>query len=164
MLRYGFWKMIWKPILMMATETTINTHLLIHCVQEVIELLILDRWFNSLRKSDAYMHQETNNHWFRWWLVTCSTPSHYLKQHWNIVNSSLRNKLQWNLKWTAYIFIQENAFVSVISEMAIILCWPQRVRESNAYTNVVQIMTFCLMVLSLSPRHIINQTNRNSFD
>ena len=25
-------------------------------------------------------------------------PSHYLNQFWNIVNSNLRNKLQWNLK------------------------------------------------------------------
>ena len=34
---------------------------------------------------------------------------HYLNQNWNILNSNLRNKLQWNLKQNSCIFIQENA-------------------------------------------------------
>ena len=34
-------------------------------------------------------------------------PSHYLKQCWNIVNWTLRNKLQWSFKRISYI---ENAF------------------------------------------------------
>ena len=38
--------------------------------------------------------------WFRKWLVAC----------WNIVNWTLRNKLQWNFNRNSYIFIiQENA-------------------------------------------------------
>ena len=32
------------------------------------------------------------------WLVAWSVPSHYLNQCWNIVNWTLRNKLQWNSK------------------------------------------------------------------
>ena len=32
--------------------------------------------------------------WFRWWLVACSAPSHYLKQCSIIVNWTLRNKFQ----------------------------------------------------------------------
>ena len=56
------------------------------------------RSVNSLRPSDAYMRQLLNHHWFRQWLVAWSAPSHYLNQWWNIVNSNLRNKLQWNLK------------------------------------------------------------------
>ena len=43
---------------------------------------------------------------------------HYLNQCWNIVNSNLRNKLQWNLNRNSYIFIQENAFENVVCEMA----------------------------------------------
>ena len=35
---------------------------------------------------------ESGQHWFRWWLVTYSAPSHYLNQWWVI-----RTKLQWNL-------------------------------------------------------------------
>ena len=44
---------------------------------------------------------------------------------WNIVNSSLRNKIQWNLKQNLCIFIQENAFENVVCEMASILSRPQ---------------------------------------
>ena len=58
-----------------------------------------------------------------WW-----SPGHYLKQCWNIVNWTLRNKLQWNFIWISNIFIQENAFESVICEMAAILSRPQCVK------------------------------------
>ena len=47
----------------------------------------------------------------------------YLNQCWNISNSNLRNKLQWNHKRNSYIFIQENAFENVC-EMAAILSQP----------------------------------------
>ena len=66
--------------------------------------------FNLLRPSDAYMHQETNHHWFRKWLVAWLAPSHYLNQCWNIINWTLGNKLQWNLNRKLNMFIQENAF------------------------------------------------------
>ena len=52
-------------------------------------------------------------------------PRHYLNQFWSIVNSKLRNKLQWNLKWKLYIFIQENVFPNVVCETAAILSRPQ---------------------------------------
>ena len=44
------------------------------------------RCLNSLMPSDAYMGQWTNHHWFRWWFVTWSAPSHYLNHCWNIVD------------------------------------------------------------------------------
>ena len=34
---------------------------------------------------------------FRWWLVVCSVPCHYLNQCWVIVSWTLGNKFQWNL-------------------------------------------------------------------
>ena len=40
------------------------------------------------------------------WLVAYSTPSHYLNQCWVIVNWTLRNKLQWNLKKLNLWFIK----------------------------------------------------------
>ena len=83
------------------------------------------QWVNSLGPSDAYMRQETNHHWFRQWLVAWSVSSHYLNQCLNIVNSNLRNKLQWNLKQNSYIFVQENAFEKVVYEMAATLSRPQ---------------------------------------
>ena len=76
-------------------------------------------FLNSLRPSDAYMHQYTYHHWFRKWLVAWSAPSHYLKQCWNIVNLTLRNKFEWNINRNSHIFIRENAF-----EMWSAKCWP----------------------------------------
>ena len=59
-------------------------------------------------------------------MVAWLAPSHYSNQCGNnIVNSKLRNKLQWNLKWTSYIFFQENAFENVVCKMAAILSHPQ---------------------------------------
>ena len=46
----------------------------------------------SLRPSDAYMHQQTNHHWFRYWLVDWTVPNHYQNQCCNIVSWTLRNK------------------------------------------------------------------------
>ena len=55
--------------------------------------------------------------------------SHYLNLCWNIVNCTLRNKLQWNLNRNSYIFIQENAFENVVWKEAAILFWPQCVKS-----------------------------------
>ena len=52
------------------------------------------------------------------------SPSHYMYQCWNNVNSNLRNKLQWNLKRNSCIFVQENAFEYVVCEIASILSRP----------------------------------------
>ena len=57
-------------------------------------------------------------------------PIHYLNQSWNIVNSNLRNKLQWNLWRNSFIFILENTFENVVREMASIWSWPQWVNEA----------------------------------
>ena len=45
-----------------------------------------------------------------------------------IVNWALMNKLQWNFSQNSNIFIQENAFESVVCEMAAILSRPQCVK------------------------------------
>ena len=59
-------------------------------------------------------------HWFAW-----TAPSHYLNQCWIIVDWTLGNKLQWNHNRNSNIFIQENAFESVVCETASILSRPQ---------------------------------------
>ena len=51
--------------------------------------------------------------------------SHYLNQWWNIVNWTLRNKLQWDFNQNSYIFIQEKVFENVVCEIAAILSRPQ---------------------------------------
>ena len=64
---------------------------------------------------------EPGQHWFRWWLVAYSAPSHYLNQCWLIVNWTLRNKLQWNPNQNAKLVIQENASENIVCEKAAIL-------------------------------------------
>ena len=80
---------------------------------------------------------QTNHHWFRWWLAAWPAPSHNLNQCWNIVNLTHRNKLQWNLNWNSYIFIQENAFKNVIWKMAAILSRPQCVKPFGLLSVMV---------------------------
>ena len=60
---------------------------------------------------------------------------HYLKQRWNIVNWTRRNRFHWNVKWNELIFIQENAFENVVWKMAAILSRPQCVNpiQINEY-------------------------------
>ena len=57
-----------------------------------------------------------------------SVPSHYLNQCCNIVNSNLKNKLEWNLKQNSYNFIQDDTFENVVWKMASVLSWPQCVK------------------------------------
>ena len=51
--------------------------------------------------------------------ITCNILkyhlSHYLNQSWDVVNRTLRNKLQWNHNRNSYIFNQENGFANVLA-------------------------------------------------
>ena len=49
-----------------------------------------------------------------------SAPSHYLNQWWNIVNLTLRNKIQSNIDRNSYIFIPEKKHLYMSSAK----CWP----------------------------------------
>ena len=124
---------------------------------EKLVVLFRPQCINSLRPSDAYMRRQFNHHWFRKWLVAWSAPSHYLIQCWDIINWTLRNKLQWNVSRNYKIFIQENVFESVVCEMASILFRPQCV---NADSSAVYIM------ISYVKREILKKTSnceRHSF-
>ena len=57
-------------------------------------------------------------------VITWPAPTHYLNQWWNIINSTCRNKLQWNFNRNSNIFTQENAFENMC-KMASILSLPQ---------------------------------------
>ena len=63
---------------------------------------------NSLRPNDTYMGHQI---WVKYWFVTYSVPSHYLNQHWLIVNWIRGNIFHWNLNQNATIFMEENEFV-----------------------------------------------------
>ena len=67
--------------------------------------------------------------------------SYYLNQCWNIVNWTLRNKLQWNINQNSYIFIQGNASENV-GKLADILSQSQCVKTtcaSNGYSKAIEI-------------------------
>ena len=91
------------------------------------------------------------------WLVAWPEPSHYLNQCWNIVDWTLRNKLQWNLNRNSYTFIQENAFEDVVWKMAAILPWPQCVKRKvwgvflfvQCITNILPLLFFSTLVVDV---------------
>ena len=91
---------------------------------------------------------ESGQHWFRLWLVAYLVPSHYLNQCWVIVNWTLRNKLQWNFNRNSYIFLQENAFESVICKMVVMLSQPQCVKRKPTFIREMELV-------SLSCNHIL---------
>ena len=65
---------------------------------------------------------ELGQHWFRYWLVAYSTPSHYSNQCWVNVNQTLRNKLRWNFDQNKKKhFTRKNGFKKIVCEMVVIL-------------------------------------------
>ena len=88
---------------------------------------------------------ELGHHWFRWWLVACLVPSHYLNQCWFIVNWTSGNKFQWNFNRNIIIVNQENAFGNVVchngghfvqGEMSYLL-WPNDPMWCHCYLSVL---------------------------
>ena len=93
-------------------------------------------WLTSLRPSDAYIWViKLGHHWFRWWLVAWPAPSHYLKQYWNNVNWTTRNKFQWNFNQNTTIFIKENAFENVVCKVSTIFTRPQCLKTIDGIPN-----------------------------
>ena len=95
---------------------------------------------------------ESGWHWFRYWLVAYTASSHYLKQCWNIVNWTLRNKLQWNFNRNSNIFTQENVFESIVCNMAAIL---SRKRWVYTFSHMLLLLS-CMFsntdrILAMSP-------------
>ena len=64
-----------------------------------------------------------------------------LEYCWNIVNWTPKNKLQGNINRNFNIFIQENAFESVVCEMAAISSRPQCVNQQPENLNKLNIAT-----------------------
>ena len=61
---------------------------------------------------------ESDQYWFRYWLVAYLALSHFLNQCWFIVNWTLRNKLEWNFNQNTKLFIRGNAYENIVCEMA----------------------------------------------
>ena len=81
---------------------------------------------------------ESGQHWFRWWLVTYSAPSHYLNQCCVIVNWKLTNKLQWNFNQNTNFLIHEIASEKIVCEMVAILSKGRWVKINKKIFRLVQ--------------------------
>ena len=97
---------------------------------------------------------ESNQHWFRQWLVAYSAPSHYLNQCWIVVNWSPRNKLQWNFNLNSKLFIHKNVSGNIVCEIAAILSRVRWVNLKN--TTCIKISTtrqeiLCSCLIQWSP-------------
>ena len=82
------------------------------------------------------------HHWFGWWLVAWSVPSYYLKQCWDTINWTVRNKFQWYFNRNSCIFIQENALGNFVCEMAAILSRPQCVNSWLMYCTISSVKDY----------------------
>ena len=79
-------------------------------------------------------------HWFRWWLVTSSAPSHYLNQCKNIVNLTMRNNIQLNLN-------QNVSFMKCIRKCCQGNVWVNKAAKWN--TDVLEAVIYGQLVFEL---------------
>ena len=82
-----------------------------------IHLPTLQR-FRPLTHWGRVMHMcvsKLDHHWFRWWLVACSVPGHYLNQCWHIII------------WI--FFTEQNSFENIVCNMTTTLPRPQSARK-----------------------------------
>ena len=78
------------------------------------------------------MHQQTNHHWFRYWLVAWMAPSHYLNNAGILLSWPLgTNFSEISIKIQTFSF--KMSFQNVVWKMAPILSWPQCVKSFHTY-------------------------------
>ena len=107
---------------------------------------------------------ESVKHWFRYWLVAYSAPSHCLNHCPVIFNCTLRNKHQRNIDQNAKIFIHENASENIVCEITANLPQSQCVRSMfNGITaahleqsSVCRICMARMLVSSDIVNHMVN--------
>ena len=129
--RYWFsvyWIIVCSQKRILLTHMHTYTHTRIQHTHTRTFILVFSKQQTCLTHWGRVTHvcvSKQGHHRSRKWLVAWSAPSHYLNRWWNIVNWTLRNKVQWNRKQNSCIFIQENAFENVVWKMAAILSRPQ---------------------------------------
>ena len=102
---------------------------------------------------------ELGQHWFRYWLVAYSALSHYPNQRWDVINWTLRNKLQWNFNQNTNIFIQENVSENIICGRCV-----NRWSVDSPRQALVTWKAFHVMVLPWKlPLHMMTSSNGNIF-
>ena len=100
---------------------------MLHCRNDIYFFLRLSHW--GLNKLPTSLQTTSLTPWGR---VThiCINKLTIIgsNQFWNIVNWTLRNKLQWNFNRNSCIFIKKKASQNVVSKMAAIFYQPQCVK------------------------------------
>ena len=85
-------------------------------------------------------------------------PCHYLNQCGNIINWTLRKKLQRNFYQNSYIFIQENAFENIACETKSVLSQPQCVDSGRTFACfIAYLVADTLFANSLTTLHVRHQ-------
>ena len=112
-----------------------------HC-PNVITVMILTHWGRVTHRCSGNLTIIGSDDW---WLVAWTAPSYYLNQCCNIVNWTLRNKLQSNFSWKSNIFIQENALENIICGMVSILSQPQWVKKTKMSGTTRHTLSYCWM-------------------
>ena len=70
---------------------------------------------------------ELGHHWFRCFLMA---QSHYLTQHWPLINRFEKHIL---VKFNSVTIIKENAVENFVCKMTTIFCWPQCIKYERDY-------------------------------
>ena len=134
-----FSKMLWIDIRYHTCESDVSVFVSSKSDVYIVPLSLLDAVWTAviywqcdtiLCEIVIYIIDYDTYHWGRVMHICVSKltiidSDNHLNQCWNIVNCTLRNKLQWNFNWNSNMFIQENALENVVCEMASILSWPQ---------------------------------------
>ena len=99
----------------------------------VFTLSLVTDSHDSLNHWGRVMHTCVNklcHHWFRYWFVAWSAPSHHLNHCGYIDDWTPRNIFMWNSNKNKMISMHENAFENVC-EMATILSRPRCVNTDS---------------------------------
>ena len=150
-------QMYWHRNGARPSATTILTHIWINC---------------RMKRSATCVSQ--NKLWTHWGRVP--HISHYLNRCWDIVNWTLRSKLERNLDRNSYIFYQQKCvFENVVSEMAAILSREGWVKQTvsvllaNCSTHIsacypLVLVAFAgLLFIKACMRHMMTSSNGNFF-
>ena len=133
------------------------------------KLWLETQWYNEQKCSNKYharwsspdelFEVELDHHWFRWWHVTCSRPSHYQNWSWHVVHRTFRDNVDAMMAkertvfallclvvvWNHYIDSIMGAMASRITSFTIVystvyLGADQRKHQSSASLTFVRVI------------------------
>ena len=121
-----------------------------------------DIFANSLAPCDAYMHQWSYYHWFRWWLVVWLAPGHCLNQCWNVVGQAFGDTLPRGFNWNCTSSLKKYGRMAAIwsrsqcvnSTFKDLLEWKFTLNKNTPLTKM-RLKMSCKMSAILSLSHVL---------